>query len=64
MDLQKLLNPQSIAVVGASEKPGFGLSTCTNLIKSSKIDHIYFIHPKHETVLGKKCYRSISELPE
>ena len=64
MDLQKLLNPQSIAVVGASEKPGFGLSTCTNLIKSSKIDHIYFIHPKYESVLGKKCYRSLSELPE
>ena len=52
MDLQKLLNPQSIAVVGASEKPGFGLSTCSNLLRSSKRDHIYFIHPKRDAVLA------------
>lgn len=64
MNLEKLLNPRSIAVVGASEKPGFGLSTCTNLLKSPKTDHIYFIHPHHESVLGKKCYRSLEELPE
>lgn len=55
MNLEKLLNPRSIAVVGASEKPGFGLSTCTNLLKSPKTDHIYFIHPHHESVLGKSA---------
>lgn len=64
MDLQKLLNPQSIAVVGASEKPGFGLSTCSNLLRSGKQDHIYFIHPKRDQVLGKVCYRSFQDLPE
>lgn len=64
MDLNKLLNPKSVAVIGASERPGFGLSTCTNLLKSADTDHIYFIHPKHETVLGRKCYKHISELPE
>lgn len=64
MNLQKLLNPESVAVIGASERPGFGLSTCTNLLKSENTDHIYFIHPKHETVLGRKCYKHISELPE
>ena len=64
MNLNKLLSPRSVAVIGASEKPGFGLSTCKNLLRSSRQEHIYFIHPKRESVLGKKCYRSISELPE
>ena len=64
MNLMKLLRPQSVAVIGASEKPGFGLSTCTNLMRSKRQEHIYFIHPKRESVLGKKCYKSIADLPE
>ena len=64
MDLQKLLNPQSVAVIGASEKPGFGLSTCSNLLKSSSQEHIYFVHPKHAEVLGKRCYKKIADVPE
>lgn len=64
MNLSKLLAPKSIAVIGASEKPGFGLSTCKNLLRSSHQDHIYFVHPKRDSVLGKECYKSISELPE
>lgn len=64
MNLEKLLKPRSVAVIGASEKPGFGLSTCENLLRSARQEHIYFVHPKRENVLGKKCYRSISELPE
>ncbi|MBQ6214514.1 MAG: acetate--CoA ligase family protein [Oscillospiraceae bacterium] len=64
MDLNKLLNPQSIAVIGASERPGFGLSTCTNLLKSHDTEHIYFVHPKHEYVLGRRCYPDIFQVPE
>ena len=64
MNLEKLLRPRSVAVIGASEKPGFGLSTCTNLLRSSRQEHIYFIHPKRESVLGKKCYKRIADLPE
>lgn len=64
MNLEKLLRPRSVAVIGASEKPGFGLSTCKNLLRSSRQEHIYFIHPKRESVLGKRCYKSIEELPE
>ena len=64
MNLEKLLRPRSVAVIGASEKPGFGLSTCTNLLRSSRQEHIHFIHPKRESVLGKKCYKRIADLPE
>ena len=64
MNMNKLLDPRSIAVIGASERAGFGLSTCTNLLKSADTEHIYFVNPKRESVLGRKCYKSISELPE
>lgn len=64
MDLQTLLNPRGIAVIGASEKPGFGLSTCVNLLKSADTEHIYFVHPKHEQVLGRRCYKTIADVPE
>lgn len=64
MDLQKLLRPKSIAVIGANDKNGFGKSTCTNLLASPLKDHIYFVNPKREEVLGKKCYKNIADLPE
>lgn len=64
MNLEKLLRPKSVAVIGASDKPGFGLSTCENLIRSHRQEGIFFVHPKRESVLGKKCYKSIADLPQ
>ncbi|MGI6029818.1 MAG: acetate--CoA ligase family protein [Candidatus Heteroscillospira sp.] len=64
MDISKLLSPRSIAVIGANDKPGFGRATCTNLLRSAGDEHIYFINPRREEVLGKACYKHISELPE
>ena len=64
MNLEKLLRPKSVAVIGASDKPGFGLSTCENLIRSHRQEDIFFVHPKRESVLGKKCYKSIADLPQ
>lgn len=64
MDLKKLLRPSSIAVIGANDKNGFGKSTCMNLLSSPIRDHIYFVNPKREELFGKKCYKSIRELPE
>lgn len=64
MDLQKLLRPKSIAVIGANDKNGFGKSTCTNLLSSPLKEHIYFVNPGREEVLGKKCYKNIKDLPE
>lgn len=64
MNLQKLLRPKSIAVIGANDKNGFGKSTCANLLSSPLKDHIYFVNPRREEVLGKKCYPTIADLPE
>lgn len=64
MDIRKLLKPKSVAVIGASEKAGFGNSTCTNLLKSAIKDHVYFVNPNRENILGKKCYKQFSDIPE
>ena len=65
MDISKLLRPRAVAVVGASEKSGFGGDTCRNILEN-QIDtsHVYPVNPKKETVFGKKCYPTLADLPE
>lgn len=64
MNLEKLLKPQSIAVVGVSDKPGFGRGAANGALNSKIKDRAYFVHPKREELDGKKCYKSITDLPE
>lgn len=61
--LDKLLRPQSIAVVGASEKSGLARSLCENLLKKNNTDHVFFVSSSRESVLGKPCYKLLSDLP-
>ena len=65
MNLNKLLKPTSVAVIGASEKEGFGGDVCRNILSYVEDrSHVYFIHPKRESVFGVPCYKSISDVPE
>lgn len=64
MDIKKLLKPEKLAIVGASEKVGFGGDTCRNVITYMDEGKYYFINPKREKVFDKKCYNSLSEIPE
>lgn len=64
MDIRKLLQPKKTAVIGASDKEGFGGDTCRNMIRYMKPEDYYFVNPKRDQVQGVKCYPSISHLPE
>lgn len=65
MNLNKLLKPTSVAVIGASEKEGFGGDVCRNILSYVEDrSHVYFIHPKRDSVFGVSCYKSISDVPE
>ena len=65
MDISKLLRPRAVAVVGASEKSGFGGDTCRNILENqADTSHVYPVNPKKETVFGKKCYPTLADLPE
>lgn len=65
MNLNKLLKPTSVAVIGASEKEEFGGDVCRNILSYVEDrSHVYFIHPKRDSVFGVPCYKSISDVPE
>ena len=64
MDIKKLLRPNKVAVIGASEKEGFGGDTCRNIMTYMDESKYYFVNPRRSEVFGKKCFPSISELPE
>jgi len=66
MELKKLLKPRSLAVVGVSERDTLGGLTAKMLVSYSgdRMADVYFINPKYESLLGYKCYPSLSSLPE
>src|SRR5581483_11504848 len=56
--------PKSVAVVGATEKPGsVGRNVLWNLISSPFGGTVYPVNSKRASVLGIKAYPSISALP-
>ena len=62
---EKLLNPQSIVVVGASndvQKPGGKL--LKNLIDSQFKGQIYVVNPKEAEIQGIKCHAKVEDLPQ
>jgi acetyltransferase len=63
-NLEFLLQPRSIALVGASDRPGsVGLITARNLYASGYSGPIWLVNPKHEVIEGHTCYPSIAALP-
>jgi acetyl coenzyme A synthetase (ADP forming)-like protein len=61
--LEKLFEPDSIAVVGASRDPKkTGGAILSNLIKEFKAA-IYPVNPNANTIQGLKCYPTIAEVP-
>lgn len=63
-NLNGVLKPKSIAVVGASATPGkIGYTVVDNLIKSGYKGKIYPINPKATEILGLKVYPTVSEVP-
>lgn len=63
--LTPMLEAQSIAVVGASERPGsFGLRLAESVLSAGYAGRINFINPRQSTILGRPCLFSIDELEE
>jgi 4-hydroxybutyryl-CoA synthetase (ADP-forming) len=56
------LSPKSIAVIGASEKPGVGKTIFYNIAKHFK-GKIYPVSPSNPTVGGLTAYKSVIEVP-
>ena len=63
-DLQTLLSPGSIAVIGATERPQYGGRFVANLQATDFAGRIYPINPNRATVFGLRCYPNIGAVPE
>ena len=57
------LAPRSIAVIGASEKPGVGRAIFSNIINGYK-GKIYPVTPSNPTVFGINAYKSVLDVPD
>src|SRR5579863_8636181 len=64
MPLEALLQPRSIAIIGASEKPTIGRRLVASLERIGFRGRVFPINPNYSTVLGRPCYPSIAETPE
>jgi acetate---CoA ligase (ADP-forming) len=64
MQLAALFRPGSIAVVGASDKPTIGRRLLASLDRIGFAGTVYPVNPNYPTVLGRKCWPALAELPE
>jgi acetyltransferase len=61
--LSAMFAPKSVALIGASEKPGsVGRALLENL--QSFRGRVFPINPSHATVLGQKAFRKIEDAPQ
>jgi acetyltransferase len=57
--------PQSVVVIGATAREGsVGRTVVENLAKGSCREKVYAVNPKHEEVLGMRCYKDVASVPE
>jgi acetyltransferase len=60
--MKKMLDPKTIALVGATDKEGtVGRTIMDNLMRSGR--EVFPVNPRHETVLGVTCFPSIAAVP-
>jgi acyl-CoA synthetase (NDP forming) len=65
MNIESVISPTSIAVLGASNRKGsVGNAVMTNIIGGGFAGNLYPVNPSSGTILGLRCYSSILEIAE
>ena len=63
--LDSIFKPQSVAIIGAkSAERSVGRTLLANLLHPSFKGKVYPVNPKHETLLGQRCYPDIGSIPD
>ncbi len=63
--LDHIFKPKTVAVVGASAKPGsLGNTVMRKMINFGYTGELYPINPTTPEIMGKKCYKAVSDIPE
>ena len=62
--MNRIMRPNAVAVIGASAETGkIGNSVMRNLINGGYQGAIYPIHPTAESILDRKAYKSVKDVP-
>ncbi len=65
LDLEKIFNPRSIAIVGASDEEGsVGYVLTKNLTELGYKGNVYPVNIRKKEILGLKAYQIVDQLPE
>ena len=62
--IHKMLNPRSIAVVGATPRLQYGGRLLAAALKAKDRIQVYPVNPRYDEIMGVKSYPSIAALPE
>src|SRR6202045_623347 len=63
-NMTRIMKPKALAGIGASAENGkIGNSVMKNLINGGYKGEIYPIHPNAESIMGKKAYKSVKDVP-
>jgi len=64
VDLSRLFRPESVAVVGATDRPGsYGAQALLNLDAIGFAGPVWGVNPGRTSVLGRPCVPSLADLP-
>ena len=64
-NLEFLFRPQSIVVIGASDRAGsVGATVIRNVLAGGFSGAIYAVNPGHRTVAGLRAYADVAQLPQ
>ena len=62
--IDKMLNPRSVAVVGATPRMQYGGRFLNAMLKARERVDIYPVNPRYDEIMGLPSYASVSDLPE
>ncbi len=61
--LQPLVMPASVALVGASQRPGsLGRTVFENLLAAGYEGELHAVNPKHRMILGHRCVKTLAAI--
>ena len=63
-NLDFLFQPQSVAIIGASERPhSVGATVLRNVLAGGFQGPVYPVNPKYRELAGRQCWHDVEELP-
>src|SRR6266571_2774798 len=62
--IHKMLNPRSLAVIGATPRLQYGGRFLAAALKAQDRVRVYAVNPRYDEIMGTKSYPSVAALPE